>query len=101
MFKIKQGEKEPLKEYLDRFDKAVIQVKNCSNDALIQAFREGVRDRRLLWAITYDAPSTFAHLRGIAQKHAKTEEYIRGWNLLPWEMSRSGEKKKPKMVGAD
>lgn len=38
LFKIKQGESEPLKEYLNRFDKAIKQVKGYSDDTLIQAF---------------------------------------------------------------
>ncbi|GMN19414.1 hypothetical protein TIFTF001_039816 [Ficus carica] len=78
LFGIKQGESEPLKECLDRFDKAVVQIKSCSDDTLIQAFREGVKDRRLVWTLAYDVPPTFAHLRGIAWKHAEADEYVRG-----------------------
>ncbi|GMN37312.1 hypothetical protein TIFTF001_042608 [Ficus carica] len=78
VFGIKQDESEPLKEYLDRFDKAVVQIKSCSDDTLIQAFREGVKDMRLVWTLAYDVPPTFAHLRGIAWKHAEADEYVRG-----------------------
>ncbi|GMN33508.1 hypothetical protein TIFTF001_044803 [Ficus carica] len=78
VFGIKQDESEPLKEYLDRFDKAVVQIKSCSDNTLIQAFREGVKDRRLVWTLAYDVPPTFAHLRGIAWKHAEADEYVRG-----------------------
>ncbi|GMN46246.1 hypothetical protein TIFTF001_015433 [Ficus carica] len=87
LFRIKQGENEPLKGYLDRFDKAIMQVKNGSDDTLIQAFREGVGEKKLLWTIAYDVPPTFVHLRGIVQKHAETKEYIRGWNSLLEETS--------------
>ncbi|GMN42946.1 hypothetical protein TIFTF001_012145 [Ficus carica] len=66
MFGIKQGEAETLKKYLERFDKAVVQVESCTDDTLIQAFREGVKDTRLVWTLAYDKPPTFAHLRGIA-----------------------------------
>ena len=38
LFRIKQGENEPFKGYLDCFDKAIMQVKNCFDDTLIQAF---------------------------------------------------------------
>ncbi|GMN48644.1 hypothetical protein TIFTF001_017826 [Ficus carica] len=81
---------------LDRFDKVIKQVKNCSNDTLMQAFREGVNEKNLLWAITYDAPPTFAHLRGIAQKYAEAEEYIYGRNSAIGEMWRPAAKNKPK-----
>ena len=55
----------------------------------------------MLWAITYDVPLTFAHLREIAQKHAKVEEYIKGQNSLLGKMSRPTGKKKPKKDGAN
>ena len=70
-----------MKGYLDRFDKAIIQVKNYSDDTLIQAYREGVKDKNLLWAIAYNVPPTFVHLRGIAQKHAEAEKYIKRGTL--------------------
>ncbi|GMN54091.1 hypothetical protein TIFTF001_023219 [Ficus carica] len=35
LFGIKQGKSEPLKEFLNRFDKAVVQIKSCSDDTLI------------------------------------------------------------------
>ena len=38
LFGIKQGENEPLKEYLNRFNKVVVQIKGCSDDTLIQVF---------------------------------------------------------------
>ncbi|GMN68803.1 hypothetical protein TIFTF001_037854 [Ficus carica] len=99
LFRIKQGKSEPLKEYLDRFRKAVVQVKSCSDNTLIHAFREGIKDRRLVWAIAYDVPPTFTHLRGIARKHVEAEEYIRGRGLVPGELSRPIGKK-PNKDGA-
>ena len=35
LFKVEQGEGEPLKEYPDRFDKAVMQIKSYSDDTLV------------------------------------------------------------------
>ena len=78
LFSIKQGENEALKKYLERFDKAVMQVENCTDDTLIQALREGIKDPRLVWTLAYDRPPTFAHLRGIAWRHAEADEYLRG-----------------------
>ncbi|GMN60545.1 hypothetical protein TIFTF001_029633 [Ficus carica] len=101
LFRITRGENEPLKMYLDRFDKAIMQVKNCSDYTLIQAFREGFGDKKLLWTIAYDVPPTFAHLRGIAQKHAEAEEYIKGQNSSLGETSLPVGKKKPKKDGVD
>ncbi|GMN22561.1 hypothetical protein TIFTF001_040287 [Ficus carica] len=101
LFRIKQGENEPLKEYLDRFHKAIVQVKNCSDDTLIHAFREALKDKKLLWAIAYDVPPTFAHLRGIAHKHTEANKYIKGRNSLLRETLRPTGKKKPKEDGAD
>ncbi|GMN46040.1 hypothetical protein TIFTF001_015226 [Ficus carica] len=87
LFGIKQGESEPLKEFLDPFDKAIVQIKSYSDGTLIQAFREGVKDRRLLWTLTYDVPPTFTHLRGIAWKHAEADEYVRGQGIVAREQS--------------
>ncbi|GMN26383.1 hypothetical protein TIFTF001_040844 [Ficus carica] len=101
LFRIKQDENEHLKGYLDCFDKVIIKVKNSSDDTLIQAFREGVGDKKLLWTIAYDVPPTFAHLMGITQKHAEAEEYIRRRNYSLGETLRLAGKKKPKKDGTN
>ncbi|GMN29275.1 hypothetical protein TIFTF001_046326 [Ficus carica] len=88
LFGIKQGEAETLKKYLERFDKVVVQVENCTDDTLIQAFREGVKDTRLVWTLSYDRPPTFAQLRGIAWRHAEADEYVRGRGLEAREQLR-------------
>ena len=87
-FRVKQGEGEPLKEYPNRFDKAVMQIKSCSDDTFVQGSRECVKDRRLVWTLAYDVPPTFAHLRGIARKHVEADEYIRRRGLIRGEQSR-------------
>ncbi|GMN44859.1 hypothetical protein TIFTF001_014055 [Ficus carica] len=78
-----------------------MQVNTYSDDTLIRAFREGVEDKKLLWTITYDVLPTFAHLRGIAQKHAEVEEFIKGRNSSLREVSRPARKKKPKKDGTN
>ena len=78
LFSIKQRESETLKKYLELFDKAVVQVENCSDDTLVQALRKGIKDSRLVWTLAYDRPTSFAHLRGIAWRHAEADEYVRG-----------------------
>ncbi|GMN61908.1 hypothetical protein TIFTF001_030985 [Ficus carica] len=64
-----QGGFETLEKYLERFDKAVVQVESCTDDTLMQAFREGIKYPRLVWTLAYDRPPTFAHLRGIAWRN--------------------------------
>ncbi|GMN52758.1 hypothetical protein TIFTF001_021899 [Ficus carica] len=93
LFGIKQGEAETLKKYLERFDKAIVQVESCTDDTLIQAFREGVKDTRLVWTLAYDKPPTFAHLRGIAWRHAEADEYVRGRGLVAREQPRLPRRK--------
>ncbi|GMN46953.1 hypothetical protein TIFTF001_016135 [Ficus carica] len=88
LFGIKQGETEALKKYLERFDRAVVQVENCTDETLMQAFREGIKDPRLVWTLAYDRPPTFAQLRGIAWRHAEADEYVRGHRLASGEQSR-------------
>ena len=81
LFSIKQGDSEMLKAYLQRFDKAIVQAESCTDETLIQAFREGIQDPRLVWTLAYDRPPTFAQLRGIAWRHAEADEYVRGRGL--------------------
>ena len=88
LFGIKQGETETLKKYLEHFDKAIVQVENCTDDTLIQAFRKGVKDTRLVWALAYDRPPTFAHLRGIAWRHVEIDKYVRGRGFVAREQPR-------------
>lgn len=75
-----------------------MQIKSCSDNTLLQAFREGIKDMRLVWAITYKVLPTFAHLREITKKHAEADEYIRGWGLVPREQSRLRGRKPNKNV---
>ncbi|GMN28424.1 hypothetical protein TIFTF001_046235 [Ficus carica] len=77
LFSINQGDSETLKAYLQRFDKAVVQAESCTDETLIQAFREGIQDPRLVWTLAYDRPPTFGQLRGIAWRHAEADEYVR------------------------
>ncbi|GMN21563.1 hypothetical protein TIFTF001_043342 [Ficus carica] len=54
----------------------------------MQAFREGIKDPRLVWTLAYDRPPTFVQLRGIAWRHAEADEYVRGRGLSSREQSR-------------
>ena len=93
LFRIKQGDNETLKSFLERFDKAVVRVEGCSDDTMMEAFREGVKDTRLVWTLVYDRPPSFAHLRGIAWRHAEADEYVRGRGLSSREQARPPGKK--------
>ncbi|GMN52645.1 hypothetical protein TIFTF001_021795 [Ficus carica] len=78
----------------DRHCSAVVLKTDAREDGLVQAV--GVKDNKLLWAITYDVPPTFVHLRGIPQKHAEADEYIKGRNSLIRETLRLAGKNKSK-----
>ena len=93
LFSIKQRENETLKKYLERFDKAIVQVENCSDDTLTQALREGVKDPRLVWTLAYDRPTSFAHLRGIAWRHAEADEYVRSRGLGAQDQDRPANRR--------
>ncbi|GMN51142.1 hypothetical protein TIFTF001_020291 [Ficus carica] len=59
----------------------------------MQAFREGIKDPRLVWTLAYVRPPTFTHLRGIAWRHAEADEYVRGRGLVAREQPRLPGKK--------
>ncbi|GMN47963.1 hypothetical protein TIFTF001_017147 [Ficus carica] len=96
LFGVKQGETEALKKYLERFDRAVVQVESCTDETLMQAFREGIKDACLVWTLAYDRPPTFAQLRGIAWRHVEAVEYVRGRGLVAGEHPRLPERKSEK-----
>ncbi|GMN68865.1 hypothetical protein TIFTF001_037935 [Ficus carica] len=62
----------------------------------MQAFREGIKDARLVWTLAYDRPPTFARLRGIAWRHAEADENVRGRGLASGEHSRLPGRKSEK-----
>ncbi|GMN67604.1 hypothetical protein TIFTF001_036673 [Ficus carica] len=96
LFDVKQGETEALKKYLERFDRAVVQVESCTDETLMQAFRESIKDARLVWTLACDRSPTFAQLRGISWRHAEADDYVRGRGLVagehPWLPGRKSEK---------
>ncbi|GMN47281.1 hypothetical protein TIFTF001_016454 [Ficus carica] len=96
LFGVKQGETEALKKYLERFDRAAVQVESSTDETLMQAFREGIKDARLVWTLVYDRPPTFAQLRGIAWRHAEADEYVRGRGLVAGEHPRLPGRKSKK-----
>ncbi|GMN38401.1 hypothetical protein TIFTF001_007639 [Ficus carica] len=75
---------------------AVVQVESCTDETLVQAFREGIKDARLVWTLAYDRPPTFAQLRGIAWRHAEADEYVRGRGLVAGEHPRLPGRKSEK-----
>ncbi|GMN67536.1 hypothetical protein TIFTF001_036596 [Ficus carica] len=88
LFGIKQRENKKLKKYLERFDKVVVQVEDCTDDTLTQALREGINDPRLVWTLAYARPTSFTHLRVIAWRHAEADEYVRGRGLEVQDQER-------------
>ncbi|GMN30599.1 hypothetical protein TIFTF001_050672 [Ficus carica] len=93
LFGIKQRENETLKKYLERFDKAVVQVEDCTDDTLTQALKEGINDPRLVWTLAYDRPTSFTHLKGIAWRHAEADEYVRGRELEVQDQERPSNRR--------
>ncbi|GMN30286.1 hypothetical protein TIFTF001_041425 [Ficus carica] len=93
LFGIKQCENETLKKYLERFDKAVVQVEDCTDDTLTQALREGINDPRLVWTLAYDRPTSFTHLRGIVWRHVEADEYVRGRGLEVQDQERPSNRR--------
>ncbi|GMN48314.1 hypothetical protein TIFTF001_017486 [Ficus carica] len=61
--------------------------------------KQGIKDRQLVWTLAYDIAPTFAHLKGIARKHAEADEYIRGRGFIPGDQSRVPGKKSNKIEG--
>ncbi|GMN59080.1 hypothetical protein TIFTF001_028166 [Ficus carica] len=77
-----------------RFDKAVVQAESCTDETLIQAFREGIQDPCLVWTLAYDKPPTFAQLRGITWRKSDRNQSDGG--KAPATSSREEPRSSPK-----
>ncbi|GMN33649.1 hypothetical protein TIFTF001_041936 [Ficus carica] len=80
----------------DQEARSISFVESCTDETLMQAFREGIKDARLVWTLAYDRPPTFAQLRGIAWRHAEADEYVRGRGLVAGEHPRLPGRKSEK-----
>ncbi|GFZ03486.1 hypothetical protein Acr_16g0001100 [Actinidia rufa] len=74
LFIVHQKETEVLKDYVKRFNQAVLEVKDPSDKVVIMAMMEGLRPGPLFDSLSKNVPETFSALQSKADKYIAAEE---------------------------
>ncbi|XP_050233350.1 uncharacterized protein LOC126681837 [Mercurialis annua] len=72
--KCKQGEQETLKNFVERFNKEAVHIKNLNHDTAFKAMKMGTRFEELRDKILMKKPTTFQDLMLIAHKYVELDE---------------------------
>ncbi|XP_012835110.1 PREDICTED: uncharacterized protein LOC105955856 [Erythranthe guttata] len=76
LFKVKQREGEPLRDYVQRFVKAVHEVPNVNHDLLADILQHNLRHVRFQESIARRPPQTLEELLNRAEKFIRIEEAV-------------------------
>ncbi|KAL0420717.1 UNVERIFIED_CONTAM: hypothetical protein Slati_3094600 [Sesamum latifolium] len=74
LFYLQQREGESLKEYLQRFNLAALEVPTATSNALICAFTHGLQDGDFFKSLTKKPPHNFYNLLALAEQYINLEE---------------------------
>ncbi|XP_057484602.1 uncharacterized protein LOC130770973 [Actinidia eriantha] len=74
LFTIHQKETERLKDYVKRFNQAILEVDDPSNKVVIMAMMEGLRPGPLFDSLSKNVPETLSILQNKADKYIAAEE---------------------------
>ena len=77
-----------MREYLERFDEAVLQCPMVSQESILSAVQEGLKPSQFLHKISRKMPKTYAELKIKAFSHALVDEYIKGKKEEPTEQNK-------------
>ena len=75
---IRQKDDESMREYLERFDEAILQCPMVSQESILSVVQEGLRPSQFLYKISWKMSKTCAELKFKAFSHASTDEDIKG-----------------------
>ncbi|XP_050217640.1 uncharacterized protein LOC126668492 [Mercurialis annua] len=84
----KQGKNETLKNFVERFNKEVVQIEHLNHDTAIESMKIGTRFKRLRDKILMKKPPTFQELMTITHKYVELDEARR-------MLTRQYEEEKP------
>ncbi|GFY91372.1 hypothetical protein Acr_07g0015680 [Actinidia rufa] len=75
LFTIHQKENESLKEFVKRFNQAILEVEDPSDKVIIMAMMEGLRPGPLFDSLSKNVPETLSALQSKADKYIAAEEF--------------------------
>ena len=74
---IRQKDDESMREYLERFDEAILQCPMVSQESILSAVQEGLKSSQFLHKISREMPKTYVELKIKAFSHASMDEYMK------------------------
>ena len=89
---IKQGEKEPLRSYVTRFTRGMLEVDEADDKVQLTTFKAGLKSRDFVASLAKNPPKTMAEVLLKAQKYMNAEETLAAIDGA----EKSKEKKKEK-----
>ncbi|GFS33977.1 hypothetical protein Acr_00g0031560 [Actinidia rufa] len=82
LFTIHQKENESLKEFVKRFNQAILEVEDPSDKVIIMAMMEGLRPGPLFDSLSKNVPETLSALQSKADKYIAAEELSEAKRVL-------------------
>ena len=73
---IKQGEKEPLRSYVTRFTRGMLEVDEADDKVHLTTFKVGLKSRDFVASLAKNPPKTMAEALLKAQKYMNAEEAL-------------------------
>ncbi|XP_073120809.1 uncharacterized protein [Henckelia pumila] len=98
-FNLKQSEVEPLREYLQRFNTAALEVPASTADTLVNSFTQGLRGGEFFKSLVKKPPLTFDELLSRAEKYVNLKDSQRKRRQEGTSGSKSGSKAGAKAEG--
>ncbi|XP_057758206.1 uncharacterized protein LOC130977946 [Arachis stenosperma] len=97
---IKQGDWESLRSYMERFNKACLDIQNLPIEAAIMGLIDGLREGPFSHSISKKHPTSLNEVQERAEKYINMEEYSRlgetsktGFSYPPWDKDKESRKK--------
>ena len=82
-----------MREYLERFNEAVLQCPMVSQESILLAVQEGLQPSQFIHKILRKMLKTYAELKIKAFSHASADEYIKGKKGGPFEQKKDDKRK--------
>ena len=82
-----------MREYLERFDEAVLLCPMVSQERILSVVQEGLKPSQFLHKILRKMPKMYAELKIKAFSHALADKYIKGKKGEPSEQKKEMKRK--------
>ncbi|XP_072089473.1 uncharacterized protein [Arachis hypogaea] len=107
LLRVKQEVREPLRDYMERFNKACLEIQDLPTEAVIMGLVNGLREGPFSQSISKRHPTSLSDVQERAKKYINMEENAKlrepSWRLGPPHSAKEKERepKKKEEVGPD